>query len=596
MAHPGFYNAPPPPVRPRPAVLTGIRANGPASEVISECPETKPLTNGAFWYILPEHPDFLICTRCYATHIEQQASLAPYFARFRQSPGVPSVCRFWTPRMVDALWPVAVRTGRLEAVKRYAASRPAIRDCTGAEGVAASAQARWFSPCDVQPPSFLACEACYEDRVLGTPFALRFGPCPLQQRSSETWVCDLCLPFVGKAVKAFAPRNDWQSFLSSALYRSQQAPCGGASKPGSSHRWRRPRQPIKDLVVCETCFLDEIALSPFEHEFVECDSSFLSTYQNWTCDFSKTAIKGAFMGAKSKKDFGMFHRAAQIIMYAAPCSSKLAPARQWYTLAGPPANFDICESCYVGIFEPSDLAPFLAVAARNPSEPRFCDLNNEGPNWLPLMLKLGEAVDFGDFSVFGDYARRICNCPPCPRMGAVQNAAWFGFPDCTVCTQCFETYARDTRLASQMTLHGTTDPRPTTCDLYTPRMRQRWEAAGATGDVNGLLDFARARKRVYEETSRAIDNMGRLKLARARQAMNNAQNSIAYSAMDGQAVLGGTTGSYIYQGGSGNWYDTWQGMQGESLRNQASAGLANLNSGDEWSKIARLAALWKEVE
>jgi hypothetical protein len=61
-----------------------VRANGPPSEVLFQCPENRPLKFATVRYRFSEPPEFLVCSWCYSTYIEGSV-FAGSFLRFQQT-------------------------------------------------------------------------------------------------------------------------------------------------------------------------------------------------------------------------------------------------------------------------------------------------------------------------------------------------------------------------------------------------------------------------------------------------------------------------------------------------------------------------------
>ncbi len=263
-ARSGAYTPPPPAPKPAPT----FRATGPYNEVITECPERSPIIFALDWYHLPEAPDFLVCSACHDKHIRSSAN-ASSFERIERPDGVPSLCRFWLPRVVHVLWPAVLRSGDPAPLQEYASKRVEIVDCQGEGGVSADVGVKWFSAKNDQLPNVVSCEACFEDRIVGTAFESQFHPCPLDHRSGEIWACDFSAPHIMNAIKRFGSegRNDWPSCVAAVRHRVKLPACQLQPVEMASCKWYTPRREIPDFFICETCYADKIALTEFEHEF-----------------------------------------------------------------------------------------------------------------------------------------------------------------------------------------------------------------------------------------------------------------------------------------------------------------------------------------
>ena len=90
------------------------------------------------------------------------------------------------------LWPSTVRSGDLAPLRAFAIHRPRIPDCDGQGGTSADAKFHVLLVKDARLPDFdfVWCEACFEDRIVGTAFETRFQTSPQAPPTGEIWACE----------------------------------------------------------------------------------------------------------------------------------------------------------------------------------------------------------------------------------------------------------------------------------------------------------------------------------------------------------------------------------------------------------------------
>ncbi|KLU89778.1 hypothetical protein MAPG_08747, partial [Magnaporthiopsis poae ATCC 64411] len=256
-----------------------MRLHGTPNPVIFECPEDRELDYTTVWYRLPDVPDFLACTLCHKMYIKGTV-LEPSFEAVELPKGR---CRFNVPRLTRSLVPDARHRGDgdVQPIQDYAKRRLEIQDCHGQGGVSAEAQVKWFKSDDPRLDWFAVCEACQEDVVQGTPFRAHFLDRQTQQED-KIWACDVCVPYIKRALLRFSslsgdPSPRWDAFVEAANRRMRLPKCEGVpvaveQEQASTARWYRPTAATpgdraQELVLCETCFCDKVALTSLETGF-----------------------------------------------------------------------------------------------------------------------------------------------------------------------------------------------------------------------------------------------------------------------------------------------------------------------------------------
>ncbi|WOO79904.1 uncharacterized protein LOC62_02G003418 [Vanrija pseudolonga] len=562
--------APPPPAAPIPRPLlsdapTGVpavRDAGAPNPTLAFCTSTVSTTS---WYQLSGTP-LLLCTHCHATRVSG-SSLAASFVQLQTK----GSCAFTTPRL-KALLAAAARSSP-SVLTEFVARRHAIGKCT-----AASTESGYHVP---SAPGLAACEACYQDVVLASPFASNFAPTP------KAGSCAFALPAIQRAFITLSETVDgWTEFLDSASRRLLlPRACTGASVPSHGTKWYTTKQAIHGLVLCEGCHADHVAYTRYGAEFVPYPSA---AGQNWSCDFHG-ATRAAWTFAVQHGEFADWWRAAERISLARPCDATLH-VDEWYGLAG--ADMDLC-AAHHAVVEVMGLGRYFSP--RSPGQSRACDLSDGAQrvdHWTTLLL---EALATGVWAPLAEHARVLSTLPLCPRRKALENATWYGWPELLICPDCWVSFASGTALASLVPLCGFHRTERAICSLYSDTMREAWTNACISGDVASLLGYSASRAQVYWATIPRIEMIIANAQRQQRARMVAGRMSNQYGLMQGLTLANGTLPTHAsgqYGGGSLGWHQTPYGATAAGYEQQM--GPPFVSGGKE--EVAFLETEWQKVE
>ncbi|KAH6661008.1 hypothetical protein BKA67DRAFT_642025 [Truncatella angustata] len=309
------------------------------------------------------------------------------------------------PRMSMVLWPAARAVDYSQGVVDYVSHRMAVQDCRGICGAAVKEKIKWYQPADTRLPEFISCQACYENAIVGTNFEKHFLPLCAVQPEKEIWSCDLCHPFMVRAVPFFTERHDWCGFKKAIYRRSRLQSCKGQLIELHGNRWFSCNGLEKSLLICEACYLDRVVLTTFDEHF-----------KHFKHLMEDTKI--------------VFYEAADIIGSTKSCCQRESYNGPWYTVYGE-TGFHICKTCYVGIITTCELGAFFRPVVGNNGSRRMCDLNPAASRFLYYVERLAEAVDLGDFEISHQFVRRLSEKPHCPSRKALFIATWWCFSGCS---------------------------------------------------------------------------------------------------------------------------------------------------------------------
>ncbi|RBA21939.1 hypothetical protein FPRO05_00286 [Fusarium proliferatum] len=587
------------------------QATGMSSDVLPYCPEDRTVSYSLDWYRFIAVPQYLICTRCYTDYV-QSTHLAGHFERYHSPEGIESKCGFWSPRAREVLWPQALQTNDVRHLQAWMEKSLTVKPCKGRAWTTGADEVKWWGLVNNEIDGFISCDACYEDHVVGTAFESRFQPYR-QQGQDEKWMCDLCIPYIAKTAVKMAKQNHWNGFVEAAKVRVQLPLCEGRDEESNSGHWMLPRRKIKDMTICEACYLDKLALTPFGNEFERhiraegFDAFVESIGQRWKCKLTDTAVSMsiALEAAIYRRDFDVFWNAANAIAALVPCTIHGIVRGNWWTVAGGCADYDVCEACYKGIVETSGLEKFFEPAQRDQTVDIICNFCPGTPRWGSFITKFAEALDKGVFSHYSDYVKKWAGVPTCPGIKNRGKSKWWGHPEALACQDCWLNFVADTPLGDSVPVKGVYDERTLICQLWSPRMRNMWLAACAAGppgspESQKALDefkaFGSRRVQVYNATVPHIEMIQQMQMMKQMQAMQQGQLSLMYQGMNGMAAISGTTDGYLHGNSSVGYYETEHGVTAANMMNNMHAGMADANKMSDWQTIMQLQATWMEVE
>ncbi|WOO85910.1 uncharacterized protein LOC62_07G009396 [Vanrija pseudolonga] len=418
------------------------------------------------FYRHPSYPQLAMCTACHAA----AGSLRSAFESYDAAPGAS--CIFDTPRAKALL-----RAGDRGALEAFLGKR-ARMSCPGSEGSAPGT--RYFHPPGAD--DVMACAACYEDFVLALPSS------NWEQTAAMTeWTCDLA----PRAVRAAWSQIPPAGVVALMRDRAQMPRCLGEQVPGSTYSWYTTRQHVDGFVACDACYLDLVAFSPYDAEFVPLGPH---DWEQASCDMHKLADLWSWTLVDGNVPrFIHFARAALAAPECSPAGAK--PDNSWVQLPG--LDFAVCPACAASYVEPLGLHPFFQRASPPPGVEWSCDLCPSTPMGQTMRTALAESVSLGRWRI-DTLARAVEGMPRCPHHEQA-TGQWFGFSELRICPACWVTFGSHTSLAGRAPLRNA--QATGICSLWSPRMRALWLRACAGGlPLPVLLGIARERTQVYAET------------------------------------------------------------------------------------------------
>ncbi|KAH8898534.1 hypothetical protein GQ53DRAFT_711896 [Thozetella sp. PMI_491] len=583
------------------------------NEVAWDCTGDRELTYETNWYHLPDTPEFLICTNCHERFV-RGTKLSEHTEKVRLSGGK---CRFNVPRLTDQLIPQLRQDGDIEPIREYMARRLQIVDCKGLGAVERSEGLTWYHIAE-KPEGvmglFAICMACYEDHIVPTSYTHLFDS-HSPETTGEQLICDLCFDYIKRSIRDYSrkgkPFSEW---MVTAEKRYKLPRCEGKAVESASRSWVRPRETVENFVICETCYYEKIALTcldaGFEYipvpksktgsEWMDAALGYRTEPEtSWICDAPDSAISEALLAAMKRRDMSLFIQGAKSYIAGPPCTKDGITGGTWYTLVGGCDNYNVCSLCYTCCVEAWGLERFYQKAETTGSpDVILCNFNLASPRFMPCMLKLSQAMETGVWSVFSNFVKTYLKIALCPRSENLPNLRWYGYDDCLICEECYESFCKDNSPGPGVELQhtGVVLEVQRMCCMYSPRMRGKWLEACEKGDATDLIEFSRHRHGVYVQTVPQIQMLRQMQEIKMMQGMHAGYMSVVYQGIQGIQSVSGTTDGYLHGNSSLGWHETEAGATSAQFFNQMGSDFREANSSGSWMAIFRLAAMWDEVE
>ncbi|KAH6695288.1 hypothetical protein F5X68DRAFT_198201 [Plectosphaerella plurivora] len=584
---------PPPQQPPAPPAKAPITAETACINIASSSPAT--------WYSHRDAPNIHICSRCYVGYLRDTRFRDDFEGKFLDD-GMPRACRFSTPRIQKHLLATAAQTGSLGELLHHMKRRATIPNCKGVEGARASEGIKWFNARDNAIPGMVICEGCWEDFVVVSPFAPRFQPVGYPQDEKTIWACDMAVPYIRKELDRRDVVGDWTGFAAEAGGRLQIPPCGKAQRvPRRSRKWLCPKD-MPSVVACPACFCDHVVGSGEEDRWREwTDDPKLQYADNFICALGQFGIGLAMSFAEDRNDYSLFWGALVKAAEGPECNPEGTKGATWYTLRdSDPRDFFVCGLCYAALVEPMGMRNFFM---RKPgvapdAAPRCC-LNPRFPRFMTYLQKLLDGYFAQNTDSLSAFAVEYAGLPQCKRYTLLKDAAWYGWPECTICPECYHEFIRGTALANAMPYQGGRWETSTMCKMYSRRMRTLYLEACAKNppDATEMLAYSEHRTGVYVRTIMVAQRiLVQQRLALGEQQRLNAQSLFYTSIGNAHANTVGSSGWTYGAAGVGYGFENSMQLDGARYGKQAREVAASVTSGSATMQVAELERQWEMVE
>ncbi|OIW26321.1 hypothetical protein CONLIGDRAFT_634618 [Coniochaeta ligniaria NRRL 30616] len=572
-------------------------SSGTEARFATECvglPVTFPLT----WYTHSAAPGYNICSWCYQEHIRKTA-FQHDFTGALMSDGQPRVCSFGQPRMKDCIFPHAVSSGSLSHVLEFMAFRTQIPNCAGTAGVNGSAHIKWYRPRNMEIPTMVVCQACYEDHILAKNLAVNFEP-SLAQPQDDVWSCDLAVAYISAEYVRCAEANDWPRFVRETSTRLTLQPCPGTKTIyPEGKQWFEPVTGPEGFLICSACYCDHIHHTSEETRWRDAGTQVYITYgPSVKCCFGQFNVSVvAHRTLRETHNYELFWAALNTLVTEPLCDPKGTTNGTWYTLTSDPDGFAICRACYACIVEPWGVARYFMPDTSIPKSVTWiCCLSPGIPRFPIYLTKLLELMLTHDPTPLAQFAGEYGCIPICKRDHDFKNGFWYGWDACTICPECHHEFIRGTALADSITLRGVQLESWRMCEMYSPRMRNLYLEACAANppDPTALFAAAGQRRAVYNQTMPVVRKF----VSDQRLALGRQQYLIGKSSFNnfigGSLAASMPTHTFGMAAGEHRFDNQFQ-VDGAKFGDQAIVLGQQIRNGD-WSSADGLERIWREVE
>ncbi|KAG9254788.1 uncharacterized protein F5Z01DRAFT_94492 [Emericellopsis atlantica] len=551
-----------------------------------------------YWH--PGAPDFVICSCCYVDHIESSIFAPTMESRFFDV-GEPRICRFSRPRMKDHLFPEALTTGSLRRAAEWMRRRATIQDCKGTNGVSGGQGMKWYKSRRDDIPSFVVCEACYEDHMAFQESSGHFFALPEDLHKPEnTWACDLAIPYILRLWKKLGKDLTWDQFVAEAKGRMSFNPCPGAKAMSTYNKhWFVPKTGHEGLMVCAACWADHILLTGEDDKWRHAEELMELAGNLVRCSFSNMNVSMPMLKSHDEKDYSIFWAAMDKLSKTPPCEAKGIRGGKWWTLPSDPDNFQVCAACYTGLAETLGI-DYLLIPKQSisPDDTLLCTLNPNSPRAAAMVQRFLQMYYNHDATSLENYAKVWARIPPCKVDEDYANGHWYGWLDCTICRECYHEFAsKYPSMVAAMELEDRLLPNPAVCEMYSRRMRTLFDKTASDSsppDLKPLLEFSIHRRGIYLETVPQMRMMVfQSRMGLFQQQSLNAQSSFYLNMGLGNETLYGS--NYTYgAAGVGYGFANRDLLHAEQLRQQAMGIMGDQSS--RTMHVGMLQEKWKAVE
>lgn len=560
---------------------------------LRHCPEREPTESEQHWFRLPAAPDLSICSRCWADHWQHSpfaslVELAPELA------GQNGFCDFSTPRSLS-LFRHAASQGNFRIWADFWTFRQNIPYCTGG-GVPnpASERITWWQLArpSTNGQQIYACDACFQDYVCAGQHANALVRAPPIVGAARE--CDISWPCNRKSV---AEWSDFNHIFNQMYQRRNMQNCAQLDEAAGATRIFHTiaEQGINSLPICQACCFDHVRGTMAQEHVTPAPQNLPEGASTLCFIGGSVPLRTAFDEALRQRNWEVFRKAAFAHVRCPPCKKEGISGGVWYSIKPAHEEFDVCEACYAGIFEPLGVSDWLERKPQGENKLWMCDLNLAAPLAVRFYKDLDAAVEQRDRNLFYNLVRQRLVAPPCQGSKMITGARWYDHEVFTCCPACWnDLKIGDGRYAGIFTGPIYYDG-ASKCDFFSARVRQMWLEAVQTGQLDSFIKAMRDRREVWQVTQKAInEQLAMMRMNAERQAalmmasvINGGANNIAAAS---SAVNFGNWGSSA----TGYGYETFAGAQGAAQFQQGVA--MNTANGTPMMQITQLEGMWKNVE
>ncbi|RDW89176.1 hypothetical protein BP6252_01208 [Coleophoma cylindrospora] len=295
--------------------------------------------------------------------------------------------------------------------------------------------------------------------------------------------------------------------------------------------WLTLRQ-SPDFRICPSCYGSTMMPSEFRNHFMP--APVYSPGAEVVCDFGSSPwyrIAWLMTLKERRRDLKLLHGLADVAANTQECLGKHEAIRQWYSIIDsqtgqPIKRFDVCYSCVKSIeaILPAIRGIFVPINSSGPST-GICDLRFDSKRFIQYFDAFETTADSAnEFNGKPDtrelvaLAKELALVEECQRDADLTDRRWYiitQLPDFTVCEECYGSViapyvAKRKPIAAMFAKSQSRIPKAS-CQLYSERMRSKFQEAVETDDYKFLAATARERKGIEMNYKSSMNELKRRK-------------------------------------------------------------------------------------
>lgn len=459
---------------------------------------------------MPSIKGFDVCEKCYEVYVYDSA-FARYFQQIKLAKGEKTFCGFNNPRVVEFIWPTTVKVNDFDIFADYARERGPMGTCAGMGSPAK--EGVWYK-IRGRTQGVLACEACYQDVILASPFHHHFERMEATAVSENTIPCHVAWPFVeARLLKKPSTFEEVERDINYRLTKVLACPEDKLIKvPG--RRWWKPKGTALPIFICDCCYWDGIFPTAFGDEF-----KVVVQEQDdvWCCAMSCYQLSTVWQYATEKEDLTPWLEAANAA-WSPMCEAEGSSNQIWNVFKDPALDgFDFCERCTSVFIRPLGFGSRLEQRRYDSQEVIKCDLNSANEHQREIIQKLGEAAAWREPAILQEFLTRLgprVHYLPCPGEQPATRSQWWGCGDFIVCEECYQQRVRLASPCAGQIRKFDCDGKLVSakCDLGTENWRYIWKRRCCEGrDFDRFMEALLLKHQLEEVKHKRLEFMDEMR-------------------------------------------------------------------------------------
>ena len=392
-------------------------------------------------------------------------------------------------------------------------------------------------------------------------------------------------------------------FVRDASMRLSLPPCPKEEKVSPDSRgWYTPVNGPQGFLVCAACWYDYVVHTGQEFKWRHAGANMQKLFgAKVECCFGRFNRQVLAARMVETGDADLFWKGVDAIAREPTCDGNGMPkgtGTNWFTLRANPNGFAVCGECLATILATHGVADLFVPKRDVPAESTLiCTFNQAMPRFRLYMVKFVEMALTRNPDPLVNLANEYAFIPLCRGSTYLDNARWFGWPECKICPSCYHEFIRGTALADALPIKGM-QLKGAMCEMYSPRMRGLYlEACKASPpDPTQLLALAEQRRYIWAETIPVAKRLEDDYHIKVLQQNDLHRQSMFYTFL-GNSHQSVVQSPYVYDvpGLGYGFHNGWE-ETGVQKGREAQFASTQLNTSSVWTQIGALQTRWRQVE